>query len=237
MKTEAIVSCMLAVVLGSVSAVVTSLYVQRQSPASVREAAALIAAPAPGPESELHDRVRELGIENRELRERLAAIELRGASASRAAVVEGVSQEDFEAFKQEISDRIAATQGARVGAGNLEAQVADVLQSIRKQETLETIRQSQEKRARALEDRLARLSRDLGLDNHQVRELRSIFTTQMERNRELTRLWAEGADSQALGEAKRIYAVEDRAAIERTLTPQQLETYRSTWRSAPAKRQ
>jgi len=233
MKTEVIVVCLLAIVLGSLSAVVTSLLVQR--PSSAREAAAPIVAPAASPESELSDRVRELGIENQELRERLAAVELQRASAPRAAVVEGVSQEDFEAFKQELLGRIAAAQSTRTDAQGLEIQVADALQSIRKHETLEAIRKSQEKQARTLEDRLERLSRDLGLDNRQVSELRSIFTTQIERNQELTRLWEEGADSQALGEAKRSYAEEDRAAIERTLTPQQLEAYRSSWRSAPAK--
>ena len=235
MKTEVLVCSLLAVVLGTLSAVVTSSMLA-QGPAPGREAA-VPATPAAWSDSEHSDRLRELEIENQELRERLAIVELRLASTSRVPIVEGVSKEELEAFEQDVWDRFAAEQNARAGTLDLEVRVADALQSIRKQEQLEAIRRFQEKQARGLEDRLARLTRDLGLDDHQVNELRSIFTTQMERNRELTRLWQESADSQSLGEAKRLYAEEDRAAIERTLTPEQLATYRSTWRSGAKSQQ
>ena len=83
-----------------------------------------------------------------------------------------------------------------------------------------------EKQAGMLEDRLARLSSDLGLDNIQVNQLRTAFNESLDQNQELMRLWQEGADPQLLGETKQSNALAHRAALESILTPEQLETYR-----------
>lgn len=227
MKSAPIVHSLLAVVLGATSAGVTvTLLVNQRSAARDRETPALSVAPETPSGSEVYTLIQELRDENQALRERLTALELHPAPAIRAPVGVEVSKDAFEEFEEEVWARLAAMETRRAEGADLKSQVADAVKSLRKEEAVESVRRSQQKQAGRLEDRLARLSADLGLDSYQVNQMRSIFTTQIERNKELTRMWEEGTDQQVLGDTKRSYAEEHRAALESILTPQQLETYR-----------
>ncbi len=185
-------------------------------------------AASPRTDLELVARVDALVEENRELRERLATIELRPATAStKRAPIEGfVSQLEFEAFREEV---LAALEDRTLPAGEvdtgLKARIADALTTIRKEETAEKIRGYQEKRAQRLEDDLVRMEKWLELAPHQVDGMRTVLLTQYQREEEQMRLWEEGQDPELVGERKREDGERFNADLQLVLTPEQLETF------------
>ena len=78
-----------------------------------------------------------------------------------------------------------------------------------------------------LETRVAKLLEQLYLDDGQVKGLRSALTIQNDRNREMTRLWAEGNTSEE--ELRRIFRENrkaHRSEVKAFLGEEQLGTYR-----------
>ncbi|MFQ5749786.1 MAG: hypothetical protein ACE5H3_10075 [Planctomycetota bacterium] len=55
----------------------------------------------------------------------------------------------------------------------------------------------------------------------------SILSAKDEHDQELIRMWEEGLDEKVLNDTKRSYRQEFQTALERVLTPGQLETYRA----------
>ncbi|MCZ6599195.1 MAG: hypothetical protein O7B99_16265 [Planctomycetota bacterium] len=212
MKSAAAVAFLLAIVLGAVSAgVMTSLLMSRHD-----EARLAAVVPEARPESEMLARIRELRDANHELRERLAALELRPAPAMRHPVGDFASREDFEAFREEVREWMAERNVAVPGAPELKDQVADALSSIRRQEALGMAQAMNEAK---LEVRILSWSMWLDLDDYQANEMRAILTGKDELDRELLRMRAEGADDEVLAQIKESRDQEFHAAVERVLTP------------------
>lgn len=227
MQTTHILYPLLGVVLGAASAGVTvSMLADQDPPTGAGETSGLSVVPAGPSAADLLTRVRSLQDENQSLRDRLTSLELRPPAAQRVPVEGGVSKADFEEFKDEVLARLKTTSAGVAEPEQMKAQVADAVREFRKEEQFESVRQAQVKRADTLEDRLARLSSHLGLDNVQVNQMRVAFTEQFDRDQQVIRLWQEGTEPELLGETKQANAIEHRTALEAILTPTQLDTYR-----------
>lgn len=227
MQTTHILYPLLGVVLGAASAGVTvSMLADQDPPTGAGETSGLSVVPAGPSAADLLTRVQSLQDENQSLRDRLTSLELRPPAAQRVPAQEGVSKAEFEEFKNEVLGRLKAARPDVAEPEQMKAQVADAVREFRKEEKFESVRQAQVKRVDMLEDRLARLSSRLGLDNVQVNQMRVAFTEQFDRDQELIRLWEAGTDPGLLGETKQANALEHRAAFEGILTPTQFDTYR-----------
>lgn len=122
---------------------------------------------APGEVAEVLSGLEELRKENQELRGRLAVLELRPTPQTGAPVGDFVSQEDFEAFRKEVRDSLAEQVPILPPPADLKAEVAGALQTVRKEESIERTRKAQKIRAAKLDQRIAGLTRRLGLDINQ----------------------------------------------------------------------
>jgi hypothetical protein len=226
MKNTTAVVCLLAVTLGAVSAAVTTtLLVDTElegGAGSPLLGKAVVAAPAG---TEALDQVRELREENRALRERLEALELRPAVPVRQPALGFAKQEDFDALRDELREWMAKGGPAPDEESELRDLVGTALSSIRKEEAIANLRKAQEKKTAKLEERVTNLSAWLTLDEYQANEVRAILTDKDARDQELIRLWEEGTDDETLGEIKRTNNEALWVATERVLNPQQFETF------------
>lgn len=238
-STSPVVPLLAAAAIGALSAAVTTSLMSPGAPRESEQAspAALVPEPSPEPSSvpELLDQIRGLRDANQELRQRLAALELRPAPETRSPAQDFVPREVFDAFKEEVEDwmvdRIVAAADSPEQAATPEfrEQVAEALQSIRKNEAVVRVKKDQEHRAAELEERVTRVSEWLALDSFQTNEMRTILSEKDERDRLLIRMWEEGTDNEVLGDTKRANREEFQTALERVLAPQQLETFRSKY--------
>jgi len=229
MQSTHILYPLLGVILGAASAGVTvTLFLDQDPPAGSGESAGLSVVPEGLSPSDLQARVQALQDENQALRERLTALELRPPATMRTPAEAGVSRAEFEEFKDELSASLKTAKAVVPESAEMKAQVADAIQEIRKEETLDSIKRAQERQRSQLEDRLAKLSSTLGLDNRQLGQMRDAFLEQIDRDAELMTLWKSGGADEVVGQTKRANATAHRETIAGILTPQQLETYRSS---------
>lgn len=194
-----------------------------------------LVAPAGTANAELAARVEALVAENRALRERLEVLELRPAVEARAPVVslDGlVPQEEFDAFKDSVEQALAGLGGASPPAGGLKEQVAEALGTIRKEERVQSVKASQERRVAGLDETMPKLEERLGLSPYQSGRLRSALLAQYEREAELIRLWEQSVDDELLGQRKtddlRTFSDE----LAGFLSEEQLDAFRNVMRAS-----
>jgi len=177
-------------------------------------------------------RVEELADENRDLRERLSALELRPVSGpgGRAPVASGiVSREEFEVVREEVRGLLAGRSSVALElAGDpnrFKEQMASTLDEIRKDETADKVRTWQEERFQQLDQTMPNLEIKLELTPQQSRQLRSALMAQYDREAELTRRWQTGEDPAVLGELKRSDHEAHLTELSGILSLDQLERY------------
>lgn len=220
---------LLAVVLGAVSAGVTSsLLVTSSSMGSGREPDAGAVGPEDRSGTTLASQIEGLRDENRALRKRVQALEIRPAPALRVPVGAAGSNGAVEELVEEVRARMASAEATRGAPPELRVEVEKALGSIREGERLEAERLLGERQAQRIEQRLSRLTSKLDLSPYQVGEMRTLLTTKAHSNEELKRRWEEGVDGETLGAEKQANDEEHESALERILTPEQLETYRAS---------
>lgn len=222
MKTVPLSVLAVAVGVGAlVAAVTSSLLASSDEPTRVIESRVDGSSDSV---TELVDQVKELQKQNRELLDRISALERRPVETARFGGKAPVTHEDLNAFAQELETKIADRPAP---PEVLKTQVADTLQAIRKRENAVRASKKAEARRARLESNLGRMRKRLNLSTRQVNDLRDAFLAREERNRELERVWEEGRDPVVVGEMKRDNFQQHQAALERILTPQQLQMHTS----------
>ena len=168
-------------------------------------------------------RVAGLEEQGRALQDELARLEALQAAASRAPAGPVVSPEDLEALRAELESAVAGAAVPR--SVDLEAQVADALTTIRREERAEVYRGQQERRLERLDEVLPRLEQRLVLTRYQSSRMRRALTDRYEREAELLGLWQEGASDEVVGQQKRADAEAFRDELASFLTEDQLEGF------------
>jgi hypothetical protein len=236
-NTSALAFVLQAALAAFLGAVVATLVVTLVIlPSSADRSSEARSAPVAGrahSEAQLLARVEELQDANRSLRDRLTALEQRPEPAAREPVGDFVPRGDFAAFEQEVRAWMVgqplAVKGALALADEpeLREEVAVALKTIRKDEAVTSALKKNENEAARLEERVTRMSDWLTLDEYQAGELRTLMSTKDEQDRQLIRRWEDGVDDEVLGETKRANTLALHDELERVLSPDQFETFRS----------
>lgn len=190
----------------------------------------------------------ELLVELREIREaqqgllaRLVALEQRPPAVTTSSFDQEKTRQQIEALTLEVnrlSERAPrADEGEPVILGGdgekvLVEKLAKKLEETQRSASAKGWRQGSEKRQAAIEDRLAKLQSDLGLNANQVDDLRTAFTEQHDREMEMIRRWEAG---EPVGEMKGENHRTHQAALQRIFTPTQLEQFRARQRERGGK--
>jgi hypothetical protein len=237
MRSSSVVAVVVAAVLGAASGGVTATLLVRSGPPDA-ESGGAAAPPRADAGAEALALVRELGEENRDLRDRVAMLELRQQPAQRDPAGDFVLEQDFLAFSDEVRAWMAGTAGSGEDrpqvpiAPELKSQVAAALQDIRKEEQVAKVRKNLDREAADIDQRVAKVSEWLELDTYQEDQVRVILADKARRDRELVQMWEDGVDDEVLGEAKRTNARELLASFQRILTPGQYETFEARFGGA-----
>ena len=178
--------------------------------------------------------LKSLTEENRDLRDRLATLELMPASSpsQRAPVTAGfVPKEEFEAFRDEVRLALGSSGTpdgeALTSLPGFKEQIADTLSEIRHEEAVGKVRTRIAARLAKLDETMPRIDEWLELTLQQSSSMRTALLAQYDREAELVRRWEAGEDSEVLGELKRSDREAHRDELAGFLTPAQLETYAS----------
>lgn len=174
-----------------------------------------------GHDDELLARIEALSEASRELRARIEGLERRPVAEARVPVV-------AEEARPLLLPQPEAAVRPELGLPSevLLERVEEALGRIREEERAEEERRDEERRAERLEERLARLSDELGLAPHQVRDLRTLWLAQEQGRDELRRALEDSGDRDAYREARKDQRKANDEALARILTPAQLEDYR-----------
>lgn len=185
--------------------------------------------PIAAPDVDLLARVEALAEENRELRDRLVMLELRPAPAQRTPAVNVfASKEEFDAFRDEVSDEFASLTGNIPGKPDaFRERVAASLSEIRKGEAVQSARARLEKRTATIERNAPKIAEWLGLTPDQSNFMSAAFLARYEREAEYIRQWEAGASEEIIGELKAIDRETHVAELAVFLTPEQLERFLS----------
>ncbi len=213
---------LLALVAGAVGAGVATLLLQLpdSSPAAADQVGLQPEAP---PTSATREEFGAMRQELEELSRRLTSLEMRPPVEPPMRVpVEGTAREIFE---EKVQGFMAAVESGETVPENFNDQVVQALEAIRAEERDDSQRAAEEKRDRRREATLSKLSAELDLSAWQVGEMRKFFVSREEANQDIKTRYQAGDDPALLGEQKRANRDTQREILERTLTPEQLETY------------
>jgi hypothetical protein len=168
-------------------------------------------------------RVAGLEERGRALQEQFARLEALQVAASRAPAEPGVSPADLEALRAELERALAGKPEPR--PADLEAQVADALTTIRREERAEAYRGQRERRLERLDEVLPQLEQRLGLTRYQSGRMRTALEARYEREAELLSLWQGGAGDEVVGQQKQADAEAFREELASFLTEDQLQGF------------
>ncbi|TDJ76782.1 MAG: hypothetical protein E2O39_02725 [Planctomycetota bacterium] len=229
MKAPLIVS-FLALVLSAVALAAMLTTALSTEPRAVDPALPSAAAS----DADILAQLKNLAEENRDLRDRLAILELIPASSpsQRVPVTAGfVPKEEFEAFRDEVRLALASSgaldDDALTALPGFKKKVADTLSEIRHEEAVGKVRTRIEARLAKLDETMPRIDEWLELTPQQSSSMRTALLAQYDREAELVRRWEAGEDTEILGELKRSDREAHRNELAGFLTPAQLETYTS----------
>lgn len=186
-------------------------------------------APA-APDAGLLQRIEALEAENSALRERALALEME-PSVDRAPAVGFTSEEDFEAFREEVRAALQELSSGSVLTAKVESpefrdKLASTMQEIKVDEASRVAAAKLQSRLDSLDDHMLVLEGELGLTAQQSQSLRSALSDKYSNDAELRRRWRAGEDDQALGQLKRDNYSAHESALSGILSTDQLEAYR-----------
>jgi hypothetical protein len=169
-----------------------------------------------------------------ELQARLAELERARRAAPVRGVVDAVTAADLEALEARLvrSFEQARPLVAASSEPEFRDRVAVAIDALQKQRVEEKVYARHEQ----LDQRIAGWTEALGLDGYQQEQVRTILATRDQREQELMRLWREGAEDEALGDAKSRMQQEFDGELERVLSADQLTRYRESQQGSPGKR-
>ncbi|MHC5063551.1 MAG: hypothetical protein ACYTG5_06215 [Planctomycetota bacterium] len=180
-------------------------------------------------EDALLDRLQLLREENANLRDRVIALEQISNQDLRKPAGSPVTRAEFEAFKREVRAFLDGRVALEPESKEFKSRVADLMESIRKEEAVEKFKEMQAKDSERLEERVQQWDEWLGFNEYQRSEFRLLLSTRDMQDAEVLRLWSEGADDETIGQAKRSNEEQYQTAISALLTPQQLATFRERY--------
>mgnify|MGYP001356559128 CR=1 FL=1 len=224
MKNTLLSSALVAALVGAASALLVHSFVadERSAPDSAHPASAhgspasasLQAASAGS--AELARQLRTLEVEHSELVARLEALERRPEPEARVALAPARSAEATRS-----TDGDAAALAPEV----VQESVVQALETIRAEERAEAARAREERELERMEERLARVSEQLGLAPGQTNDLRALMQRQRTEREALEAQREAGADRETYRAAVEEHRKRELAALTAILTPEQFETY------------
>ncbi|MEM6674947.1 MAG: hypothetical protein AAF726_19010 [Planctomycetota bacterium] len=206
-------------------------------PGGTRPADTVVGAPS----DDVLAAIEELRAENRELRQRVEEIEIDtqlapvlSSGGGRSAV--NVSESDL---KDAIRDTLASMGSAESGFAptpEMQSVVENVIEMREERERLEREQRRADAETERLENRLADLQTELGLDQGQVASMRSILQDERVRQTEMRDKMREARDAGTMNMTEmRDMWIEMRdttnAAVEGVLSPSQYEKYEESQES------
>ena len=216
---------LLALLAGAFAgAVITPVVNIATSSAPAAKAAAVV--PGGGPDTMLQTQIDELRAESRSLGDRIDMLgeSLAGLDGGRIPVA--ASSIDLD----ELAARVAALQEAVDGKKSavplsFRNNVAAALDSIREEEERAREQEREDARVQRLEDRLGQLASDLGLDDFQVGEMRTILNNEALLRNELMAGMRDGGDMGNMRDTMRELRDQTRESLSTVLSEEQLQKY------------
>ncbi|QDU66734.1 hypothetical protein Pla86_18090 [Planctomycetes bacterium Pla86] len=182
------------------------------------------------PEPLLLDRVNQLAAENRDLRERLDALELRPVSSARVAVSpDAASSEDLDALRAELlaalTERDAGTTDGAADPARFRERVAAAIEELEHEEGVEKWLSRLAAERSTIETVMPRLAEDLGITSDQAERLASVLHAKVAREEDQARLWRDRVDKEVLADRARADKETFVDELGQVLTPDQVERY------------
>ena len=174
---------------------------------------------------ELLARVDRLTMRNSDLQQRLDELEQRSAGSERTPLGNFASQSEFEELRDEVRALQASSGVAPEEPEIFKEQIAGALSEIRREETIEKLKQYQEKRVARLDQDLEKMRTWLELEEYQVNEVRDSLVDQYAREDEQRQLWEAGESDEILAERKRADGQLFWDEMRIVLTPEQYDTF------------
>jgi len=234
MKSALLQTAIVAIVAGAASAALTStLFLAgstaergRALPAAqepvVRADGAAALTPADG---DLRGRIAELAQENRALVARIEALEARPAAARVPLATDAERVASLAPTGERATRSMADTMlDFSTDTPEFQEGVEQALARIRAEELAEAERLRQEQLAARVEERVSRLTDELGLTRGQATDMRTYLLAREAGRDELRRI-REGEDRDAYREARERLNQEGETALMRILSPAQLAAY------------
>jgi hypothetical protein len=222
----------LALLAGGVGAVVTSAVTGPSSSSAPRSLSAL------DPAGDVALQLRELAASNAQVLERLGRLEERAAltvaAPGRTPAQAEHSAADLEAAVAAALAKMGSKDGApAVVTPDFRKQVETVLALKAEEERLEREQERAQRESQMLEDRLARLQTDLGLDQRQVDGMRKAFQDADARREEMRNSMRDARDGGApdfetMRTQWQALATAQDTQIQSILTPSQFEQYKAS---------
>ncbi len=184
------------------------------------------------PTGEMSQKLATLERQNSELLDRLIELEQRQLmSESNRQPIAAPSSDpaDLAQVRDEYKQLVAAfSDPEAVLPDTLRAGVSQALEDIRAQEERDRDERRQAAAEKRLEDRIAKLASDLGLDNTQIGELRNILISENDSRTAMFTKMREGGDFGNMREAMTKLRDDTNDALSRVLTPIQMDQYKET---------
>lgn len=184
-------------------------------------------APAPSmpeltgrlPDTELADQLAALREQNRELNDRVATLELRPRASERAEAM-------VPSFQAEVRAWMKGSEKGVASPAVLQADVAEALETIRRQEEAEDQQVKQQRRREWIRSTIEKFAPDLGLDSYQITAMRDAWNEKAEADAWVGRQWEAGeSDRESIGEAKLLSEEQLQTTLQGFLTQGQYEAY------------
>ncbi|MCP3914291.1 MAG: hypothetical protein GY711_01910 [bacterium] len=219
MQTSVIVALVAGLAGGAVGAGVSGL-VFTPSSGTTTDTASAVAPEVPV--GDIVDQLAALRESNAALQRRLDMLEMTPrTNADARSAIEAPEAVEVE---QELKQLVATLKDPSKPIPGFENHVRQAMESIEEQERQEREAKRAEEREKRLEDRLAGLTSELGLDKFQVGEMRRVLGEEgARRDTFLTKMREDGQrpNREAWGELRE----QTQTELGKVLTPTQLETY------------
>ncbi len=231
-------SALIAMVAGGAAAFATRAFESR-SEREPRARAAELQGVASAPSGSLSSRgLDELRMENAALTARLTALETRLAElqSTRTPALPSGEERSVERLADDSLDAGRPASSLEVTPAFV-ASVSTALDAIKAREEAERETKRKELQAQRIEERVAKLQQDLGLNNRQASDLRTALITQDDKREALFQGMRDGlGDPRDMRESFRVIRDETHASLQTVLTPEQFAGFQKTEDSDFARR-
>ncbi len=201
--------------------------------------ATVLLAPAPQSEGvqaaagpELLAAIDELNASVSSLNSRIEKLESAETLAPIAAPGRVAATLDRSEIESVVSEMLGSVDGPAAATPSLESAVANVIEMREEREKQEREQRRADAEAKRLEDRLAKLQTELGLDQTQLDSMRGIFQDQTAKVDEMRQTMREARDSGLdMGSMREMWTGlrdETNTAIQGVLSPSQYEQYQES---------